>query len=234
VGAGATAGPASPPIASKPATLITGELTLGTDLGFSEKNRQLYTGRAKLILGHRQFKNTFDYDFSYGENAGVLAANRMDGFVKTDVDLNRRVYIYSLAGAGYDEIRKIKLRYEVGPGVGYHVVKITNFVFNTESGIDYQAQRLTDDTSTDFIFLRLAENLNWQFNARLSWDEKFEFFPEVEDFDVFRFRFETNLRYQLFSNLSWNLTVIDQYDTRPAQAVTRNDLQVRSSVGVKF
>jgi len=234
VGAGATAGPASPPLASKPPTLITGELTLGTDLGFSEKNRQLYTGRAKLILGYRQFKNTFDYDFSYGENAGVLAANRMDGFAKTDVDLNRRVYVYSLAGAGYDEIRKIKLRYEFGPGVGYHVVKITNFVFNTESGVAYQAQRLTDDTFNDSIFLRLAENLNWQFNARLSWDEKFEFFPEVEDFDVFRFRFETNLRYQLFSKLSWNLTVIDQYDTRPAQTVTRNDLQVRSSVGVKF
>ena len=105
---------------------------------------------------------------------------------------------------------------------------------NTELGLDYQAQRLSDGTSTDFIFLRLAEIANWQLNAKLSWDEKFEFFPEVEDFDVFRFRFETNFRYQLFSNLSLNLTVSDQYDTRPAQTVTRNDLQVRSSVGVKF
>ena len=218
----------------KTAKWIAGELNLGTDLGFSEKNRQLYTGRAKVIVAYEKLKNTFDYDFSYGRTAGILSANRMDGSAKTDLDLGHRFYVYSLAGAGYDQIRKIDLRYNFGPGVGYHLIPLKTFTLNTELGLDYQAQRLSDGTSTDFIFLRLAEIANWQFNARLSWDEKFEFFPEVEDFDVFRFRFETNFRYQLFSNLSLNLTVIDQYDTRPAQTVTRNDLQVRSSVGVKF
>src|ERR1044071_207917 len=231
VGAGATAGTASPPLRARAAKLIAGELNLGTDLGFSEKNRQLYTGRAKVIVAYEQFKNTFDYDFSYGRTDGILSANRMDGSAKTDVDLGRRFYVYSLAGAGYDQIRKIDLRYNFGPGLGYHLIRMTNFALNTEFGLDYQAQRLSDGTATDFIFLRLAETLKWQLNAKLSWDEKFEFFPEVEDFDVFRFRFETNFRYQLFSNLSLNLTVIDQYDTRPAQTVTRNDLQVRSSVG---
>jgi hypothetical protein len=235
IGAGATAGTASPPLPSKAAAkLIAGEVNLGTDLGFSQKNRQLYTGRAKIILAYERLKNTFDYDFSYGRDAGVLSANRMDGSSKTDIDLHHRFYIYSIAGAGYDQIRKIDLRYNVGPGVGYHLVQVTNFLLNTELGLDYQAQRLSDGTDTDFIFMRLAESFNWQLNAKLSWDEKFEFFPEIEDFDVFRFRFETNFRYQLFSNLSLNLTVIDQYDTRPANAVTRNDLQVRSSVGVKF
>ena len=46
--------------------------------------------------------------------------------------------------------------------------------------------------------------------------------------------FETNFRYWLRSNLSLNLTVLDVYDTQPAPNVTRNDLQLRSSVGVKF
>src|SRR4051812_30006855 len=44
IGAGATAGTTSPPLTtSKAPKLIAGEMNLGTDLGFSEKNRQLYT-----------------------------------------------------------------------------------------------------------------------------------------------------------------------------------------------
>jgi len=234
VGAGATAGTTSPELKIKPARLLAGEINLGADLGFSEKNRQLYSGKAKVILAWERLKNSFDYDFSYGRTAGILSANRMDGFSKTDFDLGRRFYVYSLAGAGYDEIRKIKLRYEIGPGLGYHLVKLTNLVVNPEVGVDYQAQDLTDNTTTKLFFYRFAENMTWQLNSKLSMDEKFEFFPRVEEFEQYRFRFETNFRYHLMANLSLNLTVIDQYDTQPPDAVTRNDLQLRSSVGVKF
>jgi len=233
-GAGATAGTTSPELKRKPARLLAGEINLGADLGFSEKNRQLYAGKAKVIFAWERLKNTFDYDFSYGRTAGILSANRMDGFSKTDFDLGHRFYVYNLGGAGYDEIRKINLRYEIGPGTGYHLVQRTNLLLNTEFGADYQAQDLIDNTTTKLFFYRFAENVTWQFNSRLSMDEKFEFFPRVEEFDQYRFRFETNFRYHLMANLSLNLTVIDQYDTQPPDAVTRNDLQLRSSVGVKF
>jgi putative salt-induced outer membrane protein len=232
-GAGATAGMASPPL-RKPAHLWTGELNVGTDLGFSEKNRQLYTARAKVIFAYERFKNTFDYDFSYGRTDGILSANRMEGFSKGDVDLGRRWYVYNIGGAGYDEIRKIDIRYELGPGVGYHLVKSSNFVLNTELGMNYQEQRFANDGKTDLFFYRLGEIANWQLNSKVTFDEKFEFFPRVEDIEEFRLRFESNLRYWMRSNLSLNLTVIDLYDTQPAPTVTRNDLQVRSSVGVKF
>jgi len=232
-GAGATAGTSSPEL-KKPAQLWAGEISVGTDIGFSEKNRQLYTGRAKIILAYERLKNTFEYDFSYGRIDGILSANRMDGISKTDFDLGRRFYVYGLGGGGYDEIRKINLRYEIGPGIGYHLIKITNFLLNTELGIDFQRQQLADDTTTDLFFYRLAENFSWKLNSKLTLDERFEFLPRVEDIEQYRFRFESNFRYQLMSNLSLNLTVIDQYDTQPAESVTRNDLQVRSSVGVKF
>src|SRR3954452_13477472 len=91
VGAGATAGGPLPTLPPK-AKLIAGEFMLGTDLGFSEKNRQLYTGRAKVIVAYQQFKNTFDYDFSYGRNDGLVSANRMDRFAKADMDLGHRFY----------------------------------------------------------------------------------------------------------------------------------------------
>lgn len=230
-----TPAPAPATNAARKVSLVWGgEIQLGADLGFSEKNRQLYTGRAKVNLTYDGLRNLFDYSFSYGRNDGIVSANRMDGSIKSDYDLTRRLYVYNLAGAGYDEIRRIDLRYESGPGLGYHFVRRTNFVFKTEAGVNYQAQYLDDDSETEKFFFRFAEEASWKITPKLSFDEKFEFFPQVEDFSLYRFRFESNLRYALLNNLFFTVTVIDQYDSDPAEGISPNDLQVRSTIGVKF
>jgi putative salt-induced outer membrane protein YdiY len=211
-----------------------GDIQLGTDLGYSEKQHQNYTAHAKITYAKDKFRHVLEYDFAYGRTEGVTSTDRMDGSSKIDYDYTPRWYVYSLGSAGYDRIRKIDYRMEVGPGIGYHLIKITNFVFNTEAGIDYQSQHLKDDTRPDLFFYRLAENSTWQLNKKLTLDEKFEYMPRVEKLEEYKLRFESNLRYGLGSNLSLVLTVLDLFESRPAAGVSQNDLQVRSSLGVKF
>src|SRR5882672_1411492 len=45
-GAGAAPGPVLPAPRSKPSHILAGEFNVGTDLGFGEKNHQLYSARA--------------------------------------------------------------------------------------------------------------------------------------------------------------------------------------------
>ncbi len=223
-----------PPIKPKPPHHWSGEAQVGADLVFSERQRQLYSGRMKLGYVYQHFRNVFDYNFAYGKTAGLLSDDRMYGSSKTDFDLGRRFYVYNLGGAGFDKIRKIDLRYELGPGLGYHLIKMTNFVLNTEVGANYQAQYQSDNTQTELFFYRLAENSTWTLNGRFSVDEKFELFPRVDDWEKYRFRFESNLRYTLVNNLAFVVTIVDQYDIQPAAGVAKNDLQLRSSISVKF
>jgi putative salt-induced outer membrane protein YdiY len=225
---------ASPPSAPARKKVWTGDVQAGVDLGFSEKNRQLYTGRLKLIHASGALRNTFDYLFSYGRTDGILSANRMDGSVKTDYELTRRNYVYNLAGGGYDEVRKIDLRYELGPGIGRQFLKTSSLVLKGEYGLNYQAQEFADDTSVENVRHRLAQDSFWKLNNRLTLDERVEFFPSLAEWDVYRLRVEGNVRFWLSGSLSLNLTVLDLYDTQPAQGVPNNDLQVRSSIGVKF
>ena len=204
------------------------------DAVFGEKDSQLYYGRIKATYVKDRFKNIFDYNVSYGKTDGTLSENRMDGSSKTDFNLGKRVFIYNLGGAGYDEIRKIDLRFEEGPGVGYHLIARSNFVFNVEFGANYQAQYFSDQTKSEHFYFRLAQDYTWKINSKLTWDEKFEYFPQVEDVSQYRARFETNFKFLLLQNLSLNLTVIDQYDSAPANGVDKNDLQIRCSLGLKF
>ncbi len=239
--------PAKSPEKSKAPTAWHGDVQVGADVGLSETTRQLYYGKFRIaytplptgpIGGSRlidRFRNIFEYNAAYGTTDGLLSANRMDGNSKTDFDLGkeRRFFAYNVVGAGFDEIRKIDLRYEFGPGLGYHVLTRSNLVFNTEVGMNYQVQYLQNAARTERFFYRLAEDLTWKISKSLSFDEKFEFFPQVNLQD-FRLRFESNLRYWLLENLSFNLTVVDLYDTQPAPTVGRNDLQIRSTIGIKF
>lgn len=210
------------------------ELFAGLDLLFSEKDRQLYTGRAKLTYARAPLRNSLDYIFSYGYTDSELTANRMDGSMKTDLDITKLSYTYSLLGAGYDEVRRIDWRYEIGPGLGYHLVKRTNFVMRVEAGFHYQVQNFEDNLEDYTFSQRLAQDMRWNIGTQFTFDEKIEYFPDLGDLAQYRLRMEANLRYWLRSNLSLNLTVIDIFDTRHARNVSRNDLQIRSSIGVKF
>ena len=194
----------------------------------------MYSGRLKLNYVKAPLRNNLDFLFTYGRTEGVLSANRMDGSMKTDYDLNRRVYLYSLEGAGYDEIRKIDWRYEVGPGCGYQLIMLTNFVLRVEGGLQYQVQNFKGGKQDEVFYNRLAQDLKWNLGTLFTFDEKVEYLHEVADFQVYRLRVEANLRYWLRSNLSLNFTVINLYDTVTAPGVGQNDLQLRSSIGLKF
>lgn len=225
--------PKSPPVKPVPSHW-SGELFMGTDLAFSAKDRELYSGRLKLNYVKMPLRNNLDYLFTYGRTDGDLSANRMDGLMKTDYDLNPRFYLYSLGGAGYDEIRKIDWRYELGPGPGYQLFKLTNFVVRVETGFHYQVQNFEGGRQDENIYHRLAQELKWNLGTLFSFDEKAEYSPEVGDFEVYRLRVEANARYWLNSHLSLNFTVINLYDTVTAPGVGQNDLQLRSSIGLKF
>jgi putative salt-induced outer membrane protein YdiY len=216
-------------------------LSLGADLQFGEHDRELYYGRLKLTYEQpyksdpkKFFRNIFDYAADYGETDDIKSADRMYGSVKTDFDVGRRVFIYNLAGGGFDEVRKIDLEYEVGPGVGYHLFTKPKFVMNVEGGLNYQAQERSGSPDVENICFRLAEDFTWKITPRVTLVEKAELFPRVEDPGEFRARLDSALSFGLWQNLALKLSVLDLYDTDPANGVDRNDLQIRSSLDITF
>ena len=216
-----------------------GEAEVGLNLGFSTKDRQTYAGRLRASHLHttrnqKLLKNDLDYLASYGRTDGVLSDNRMDGSWKIEHSIQKRFSVYNATGAGYDEIRKIDLRFDVGPGFGYKWLNRTNFVLMTELGGNYQEQMLHNQESKQRYSLRLAEESWWQVASKIRWDEKIEFFPEIDHFGHFRVRAESNLSYLFHNSFSFKLTVIDLYETNPAKNVSQNDLQIRSSLSFKF
>jgi hypothetical protein len=211
-----------------------GEIQMGVDFLRSQRDVDMMHGRARATYIRNRLRQSLDYQAAYGKTDGVLSANRMDGASKTDWDISPKVFIYNLGAAGYDEIRRIDLTYEAGPGVGWRLMQETNFVLNTETGFNYSRTEFTLAPRREETNWRLAEDLTWKVNSKVLLEQKAAFTPRVDDFSAYRLRFEGTLKFFVLQNLSLNLSVIDLYDTRPAPGISRNDLQIRSSLGVKF
>jgi hypothetical protein len=225
-----------------------GEAEVGLDLIYSTSDQRTYRGRFKLAYEQPYasnpknfFRNSLSYDLSYGkttQNAGgnkttTTSSDRMGGSDKTTADFDRHWYAYNLAGIGFDRVRNIDLAVEEGPGLGYHVLQLTNLTANVEGGFNYQLQNNTDDTHMRDFFYRVAEDFIWKLSSRTSLSEKAEFFPRF-NFGEYRLRAEATLSYNVWRYVYWNLTARDSYDTTPAAKVEGNELEVHSSLGVKF
>jgi hypothetical protein len=240
-----TAPPVKPPPA-KPVTAVApknwkANFEVGANLLFGAVDRELYWGKLNFTYAQpyksdpkKFFRSILDYNVDYGESDGVKSTDRMGGSVKTDFDVGKRLYLYNLGGMGYDNIRKIDLQYQVGPGVGYHLFTMPKFAMNTEVGLNYQAQERDDADDTRSIYGRLAEDVTWRIFEKVTFTEKFEFFPNLEESGEWRARLEATLSFPLVKNFTLNFQVIDIYDTDPARGVDKNELQFRSSIGVSF
>jgi len=229
-----------------------GEAEVGLDLVYSTSDQRTYHGRFKLSYERpyasnpKNFlRNTLDYHVEYGKteqkvngvNETTTSADQMGVSDKTSMDFDGRWYGYNLVGAGFDRVRRIDLQVEEGPGLGYHLITLTNLAANLEGGANYQVQYNTveggTNTQTSDFFYRLAEDIIWKINSRTTLSEKAEFFPRL-DFPQYRLRAETTLSYNLWRYVYLNMTVRDSYDTRPAIGAKPNELEVHSALGVKF
>ena len=120
-------------------------IRMGTDFISGAKDRQIYSGGASATYTRNYksnpkkfLRNKIEYGLQYGETDGEVSANSMVGANKLDVDMFGDFYSYAAMGAGYDTVRKIDYQYELGPGLGYHLVAEKSLAIDTEVGLNYQ------------------------------------------------------------------------------------------------
>jgi putative salt-induced outer membrane protein YdiY len=232
---------APPPAARAPAKRLHSNLQLGSNLNFGARDQRLIYGRLKMTHAmpyekspKKFFRTIGDVSADYGETEAIRSANRVNGSVKTDFDVGEQTYFYNVASGGFDEIRKIDLQYAAGPGVGYHLLKRPTLELDLEGGVDYQVQNRSTGEDTSSAYLRLSDNITWKLGPRLSLSKKLEYFVDAEDPEQFRFRIDSTVSFKLVENLSLNLSLLDSFDTDPAPKINRNELQIRSTVGITF
>lgn len=230
-----------------------GNVQLGMDLGFGTTDRQTFYANATLNHAYDRFRNLVTLRSAYGVAEGpvsvlmpqgnVQTANSLEGLLKTDFDLGvrRKIYLYHQTGAGFDEIRRYNLRVEDGAGLGYKLLDTARFSLNTEAGGQYQHFAYLNGPQFqpylldhDIFSARVGESLIWRAPNKVTVTQKLQITPNVQDVGDFRARFDLSVSYPLLKSITLSLNVFDEYESRPAATVDKNQLQVQSTVGLTF
>jgi hypothetical protein len=235
---------AAPPVAkpaAKPKGKWAGEASIGLDAVFGTRDSQDYSGHLKLTYAlpyesapQKFYRNTLESGGEYQRTGDTQSANHAGATDRSDFDIGKKSYGYSLLGAGFDDVQKINFRYQVGPGVGRHLIQATNFMMNVDSGLDYETAYRSDASDLKTFYIRLANDITWHIWKNLILTGSLAWYADMENQGQYRSDFISNLSYGFWKNLSLNLTAIDHYNTENAPGTDRNQSEFRTSLGITF
>lgn len=168
-------------------------------------------------------------------------AHAIRGGVRGDFNMSERTFVFGFTDFEFDEFQHLDLRNVLGGGLGYHVIKTKNTVFDAFGGGDYEQEYfspnpplvLTNVTRKTGEIVA-GENLTTKLNNRTSISEKFSFYPNVSDTGDYRAQFDATAATKLKSWMSWQVTFSDRYLSDPLAGLKKNDLLLSTGLRLTF
>jgi putative salt-induced outer membrane protein len=168
-------------------------------------------------------------------------ANSIQGGARFDYNLRPRLFVFAIADFAYDEFQHLDLRSVLGGGVGLHLIKTENTMFDVFAGGDYDREKFSlnpplvpTDTTRNVAEMDLGEELSWKLNHRVSVSERFSAFPNLSDMGQYRFQFDATAATKLKNWLSWQITISDRYLSDPLPGLKANDELMSTGLRVTF
>ncbi|MCC9607043.1 DUF481 domain-containing protein [Blastopirellula sp. JC732] len=138
--------------------------------------------------------------------------------------VNKRWHIYAKNGMEYDAFKDFGLRLWVSGGMGYEVVKTddTDLTVELGSGFSKEFDSPDDEYKPEGAMTILFDH---NFNKRHSFEGKYEYYPEWQEFG--EYRSISDIGYKILlddtANLSLKFGVINRFDSTPGVDKKKND-----------
>ncbi len=227
---------AAPPAPVVPPPVIknwASSATVGLTLTRGNNNSTL------LSADYGTKKKTPDNEYSlgagvaFGEQDSVETVNNYHAFAQWNHLFTPRFYGYLRTDGLRDEIADLDYRFNLGPGLGYYLVKLPDTSLSTEIGGGFEAQRLGGEDEV-FATVRLADHFEHKFSDRARLWQNFEIFPQVDQFDNYIINFVVGIETAFTKSFSLKTYLEDTYANRPAQDRIKNDAKIVVAGSFKF
>ena len=208
-------------------------VSAGLTLTRGNSHTLLYSG--SIATDRKTPDNEFSLGASgaYGSQDSVENVNNYSGFAQWNHLFSERFYAYARVDAMRDVIADLDYRFNLGPGVGYYLIKQTNTTLAVEAGVGYQNEHLGDEYNS-FATARLAERFEHKFSDRARFWQNAEFLPQVDKLQNYAINFEIGLEASITNTFGLKTFLDDNYQSEPAANHYRNDVKLISGVSYKF
>ncbi len=161
-------------------------------------------------------------------------ANAIGGGIRVDVNITDRFYVYGLTDFYHDEFQQLDLRNILAGGVGYHVIRTKATTFDVYGGGDFNQSYYSTPLTRRTGEIMAGEYFTHSFSNRMTFDERFELFPNISETGEYRYTFNTHAVTKLSQWLAWQISFVDLYVSNPPVGVKNNDLILSTGLRLTF
>jgi len=133
----------------------------------------------------------------------------------------------------YDDIAEIDYRVNVGPGLGFYLVKNDATQVLLEAGPSYVWERVAGEND-EYLAVRVLERAEHKIGANARVWESVEYLPNTENFSEYLLNAEVGIEAAINAKLSLRLVAQYKYDSKPAEGIEKSDTTFIAGVSVKL
>jgi putative salt-induced outer membrane protein YdiY len=166
--------------------------------------------------------DTTDVDESDEEVTG----DELRGFLRHEHDVTARWFGFGSLEGEHDGIEDLALRLIPKLGAGYKFVNTETLLLSADAGVAYLYQKYFGGDTESFMALAFGAEKAWKLPwLGASWNTRLDWLPSMTDaFDDYRMRGETGLLIPIVEQLSLKASVVDEYNSQPADDAVSNSV----------
>lgn len=208
-------------------------LTAGLTLTRGNSHTLLYSGSFQTLRKTPENEYGLGVNGAYGSQNSKDNVNNYGGVMQWNHLFTERFYTYIRGDALRDVIADLDYRFNIGPGLGYYLMKATNTTLAVEMGGGMQYERLGGEYNS-YGTARFADRFEHKFDDHARLWQKFEILPQADKFQNYVINFEIGIEAFITKTVSLKTYLDDTYQSEPATAHYRNDMKIISGLTYKF
>lgn len=163
-------------------------------------------------------------------------SNELRGTLRQEYDFAPRWFAFGSIDGEYDEIERLSLRTVPRLGVGYKVYESESAWFSVDAGGAYVYERFFGGSTNQYPGLALGAESDWELPIMgASWHNRLDYTPSFEDFlGDYLLRFETALLIPMWEAISFRVSIVNLYDSTPAEGTDENSLSTLIGLSYGF
>jgi putative salt-induced outer membrane protein YdiY/sRNA-binding regulator protein Hfq len=201
-----------------------GSITVGGSQQTGNTETKAASVAAEAIRKTEKNRFTFRFLWNYAQEKDDITARNAYGLLKYDRFFTKRFFGY-LAVEGYnDRFKDWRLRYVIGPGVGYQIWDDAVKSLSVEGGVGYSYEDLYEGQNRDYMSARLAADFKYTLAKFIVFGDHFVIYPNLDYGGEYTLRNEASLLSPLGAGWALKLSNIYERNSDPAPDVLKDDV----------
>ena len=219
--------------------LWTGFVDTGLSMARGNSNTTTFTVGMNATRVTPRDKITTYFTSVYSKNKtnglSVVGAQADRGGIRYDANFAGRNFAFGSIDLEYDKLQDLDLRSVFGGGVGRHVIRNDNTIFDVFAGGTLNKEFFANNLNRTSGEIQLGDLLKHRVNRSVQLTQTLLFFPNLSETGEFRMNFDLAVVATLKRWLGWHVTFSDRYLSNPVlRTIKNNDVLLTTGLRVTF